>query len=174
MLTSILRAAVLTLGLGLAGCTPSKVSQPVTPIPVDPARTARLVSAFRAENGLGPVRVDSRLVRAAASYATVMGQRDQIGHRLGASLPQRVAAVGYDWGYVAENLAASFSTLDDAMDGWKKSPGHRRNLLSPYATEIGVAAVATPPGSDHRNYWALILATPQPTVQQTLVLGHTR
>ena len=113
-------------------------------------------------------------MRAAASYAEVMGERDQIGHRLGASLPRRVAAVGYNWGYVAENLAASYSSLDDAMLGWKNSPGHRQNLLNPYTTDIGIAAVATPAGSEHRNYWALILATPQRAGQQTLALGHVQ
>ncbi len=173
MTRTIFHAAVLSLGIWLAGCTTSVV-KPVTPIPVDSARTARLISAFRAENGLGPVGVDQRLMRAAASYAEVMGERDQIGHRLGASLPRRVAAVGYDWGYVAENLAASYSSLDDAMLGWKNSPGHRQNLLNPYATDIGIAAVATPAGSEHRNYWALILATPQRAGQQTLALGHVQ
>ena len=58
------------------------------------------------------------------------------------------------------------------MKGWEASPGHRENLLSRYATEIGIAAVATPAGSKHRNYWALILALPQPVGQRTLALGH--
>jgi uncharacterized protein YkwD len=171
MTPTILRAAALSLGIWLAGCTTSVV-QPVTPIPVDAARTARLISAYRAENGLGPVHVNARLMQAATSYAKVMGERDQIGHRLGASLPRRVSAVGYDWGYVAENLAAGYSSLDDAMKGWEASPGHRENLLSRYATEIGIAAVATPAGSKHRNYWALILAFPQPVGQRTLALEH--
>jgi uncharacterized protein YkwD len=170
MMPTFFRAAVLSLGLWLAACSTSTVN-PVTPIPVDAGRAAHLISAFRAENGLGPVSVNSRLMQAAASYAQVMGERDQIGHKLGASLPQRVAAVGYEWGYVAENLAAGYSTLDDAMSGWKSSAGHRRNLLSPYATEIGIAAVATPAGSKHRNYWALILATPQREGQSALALG---
>ena len=57
---------------------------------------------------------------------------------------------------------AGYSSLDDAMAGWKASAGHRRNLLNPHVTEIGIAAVATPPGSKQRNYWALILAAPPP------------
>jgi uncharacterized protein YkwD len=157
------------LALLLAACTAgSSVGQrAVTPIAVDAGRAARLISAYRAERGLGPVSVDSRLMRAARGYARVMGERDQIGHRLGGSLPKRVTAAGYHWGYVAENLAASYSTLEEAIAGWKNSAGHRQNLLSRFATEIGVAAVATPPGSDHRNYWALILAAPQPEDQRT-------
>lgn len=170
MTPTIVRAAVLTLGLWLAGCSTSAVG-PVTPIPVDAGRAARLISAYRAEHGLGPVSVSGRLMRAAASYAEVMGERDKIGHKLGGSLPRRVAAVGYEWSTVAENLAASYGTLDDAMQGWKDSAGHRRNLLSPYATEIGIAAVATPSGSAHRNYWALILASPPRQSGRAIALG---
>jgi uncharacterized protein YkwD len=129
---------------------------------VDSGRAARLISAYRAEHGLGRVRVDSRLMSVARGYARTMGERDQIGHRIGGALPGRTASAGYHWGYVAENLGAGFSTVDEVLRAWKKSAGHRQNLLSPYATEIGIAAVATPPGSAHRNYWALVLAAPQP------------
>ncbi len=167
--------AALTLGLGLNACTTAPLTSiaPVRPIAIDAARAARLISAYRAENGLGPVRVEARLMHVAADYARTMGERDKIGHFIGSSLPRRVAASGYDWGAVAENLAASFSSLDDAMAGWKASPGHRQNLLNPYVTDIGIAAVSTPPGSDHRNYWALILATPQPDklVARTITLA---
>lgn len=167
--------AVLGLCLSLAACTTGRV-QPVKPIPLDAGGAARLISAYRAANGLGPVRVDSRLMKAAAAYARVMGERDKIGHRLGKSLPRRVSAVGYDWSYAAENLAASYTSIDDAMRGWKASAGHRRNLLSPRAEEIGIAAVATPAGSDHRNYWALILAAPRkgPVVAGSSLFGWIR
>jgi uncharacterized protein YkwD len=126
--------------------------QPVTAIHVDAGRAATLISSYRAQNGLGPVRVDAKLMSAATRYARTMGERDRIDHRLGGSLPRRVANVGYEWGAVAENLAAGYDSLDDAMAGWKASAGHRQNL----------GAVATPPGSKHRNYWALILASPEP------------
>jgi uncharacterized protein YkwD len=173
MKLSLSRAALLGLGLWLSACTTSSI-QPVTPIPVDAGRAARLISAYRAENRLGPVGVDSRLMHAAAEYAAVMGKRDKIGHRLGASLPKRVALAGYTWGYVAENLAAGYGSLDDAMRGWKASAGHRHNLLSRYATEIGIAAVATPPGSKHRTYWALILAAPPPEGEGVMAMGLAR
>ena len=69
---------------------------------------------------------------------------------------------GYDWGAAAENLGAGYSSLNDVIAGWKASAGHRTVLLNPNVTEMGIAAVATPPGSKHRNYWALIMASPQP------------
>jgi len=129
---------------------------------VDAGRTVALVSAYRAENGLDPVRLDSRLMDAARSQALAMGRRDKIGHNVAGSLAKRVSAAGYDWGATAENLGAGYPTLEAAVDGWKRSAGHRRNLLNPNVTEIGIAAVSTPPGSRYRNYWALVLAAPRP------------
>jgi hypothetical protein len=156
-LTAILVSAIL---VGLAACSTGGL-QPVRPIGVDAGHAASLVSAYRAANGLGPVGVDSRLMQAASDYARAMGERDKINHRIGGSLAKRVARAGYDWGATAENLGAGYPTLDAAMDAWKGSPGHRRNLLNPLITEIGIAAVATPAGARHDNYWALILAGPR-------------
>jgi hypothetical protein len=156
--------AASALGLSLAACSTFSLGgiQPVTPIHVDAGRTASLISAYRAQHGLGPVRVDSRLMAAATSYARNMGERDKINHRIGGSLPKRISAAGYDWGAAAENLAAGYSSLDEAMAGWKASSGHRANLLNRQVTEIGIGAVATQKGSKYRNYWALILASPAP------------
>jgi uncharacterized protein YkwD len=120
-----------------------------------------LISAYRGQNGLGPVRVNSKLMNAATDYALAMGTRDDISHGIGGTLPKRVTAARYKWGAVAENLGAGYTSLDDTMEGWKASEGHRRNLLNPRVTEIGIAAVATPPGAQYPNYWALILAAPQ-------------
>jgi uncharacterized protein YkwD len=153
--------AALTIGLGIAACSTGG-PRPVTPISVDAGRAASLISAYRAQNGLGRVSVDSRLMSAAADYARAMGQRDKINHRIGGSLPKRITAARYVWGAAAENLAAGYSSLDDAMRGWKASAGHRRNLLNPNVSEVGIAAVATPAGAKHKNYWALILAAPPP------------
>jgi hypothetical protein len=148
--------------LFLAACSSFGTHLPVTPIAVDAGHTASLVSAYRAQHGLGPVSADSRLMSAAANQARAMGERDKIGHRVAGSLPRRVSAAGYDWGATTENLGAGYSSLDAAMQGWKASGEHRKNLLNPLVTEIGVAAVATPPGSKKRSYWALILAGPRP------------
>ena len=151
---------VVLFSLGLGACA-TGLSGPVTPIPVDAGGTANLISAYRAESGLGPVTVDSRLMQAAADHARAMAARDKIGHRVGGSLAKRVARAGYDWGATAENLGAGYPTLDAAMAGWKGSAGHRANLLNRLVTEIGVAAFAAPPGSRRRTYWTLILATPR-------------
>jgi uncharacterized protein YkwD len=146
----------------LSACSAFGTHQPVTPIAVDAARLASLVSAYRIDNGLDPVAIDSRLMQAANSQARAMGERDRMGHRVAGSLARRVTAAGYEWGAVAENLGAGYPTLDAALAGWKASRDHRANLLNPAVTDIGIAAVATPPGSSKRSYWALVLAGPPP------------
>jgi hypothetical protein len=153
--------AILAVLIGLPACTAGSL-QPVAPISVDAGRTASLVSAYRAQNGLGAVSIDSRLMQAAAEQARAMGERDRISHGVDGSLRRRVDAAGYDWGAAAENLGAGYPDLSSAMAAWQGSAGHRQNLLNIYVTEIGVAAVATPGGSRHRTYWALILAAPRP------------
>lgn len=153
--------AALIVGLGVGACSTGQL-QPVTSVAVDAGRAAGMISTYRSQQGLGRVTVDSRLMDAARSYARVMGQTDRVNHRIGGSLVKRVTAAGYEWGAVAENLAAGQPNLDAAFSAWKASAGHRQNLLNPLVTEIGIAAVAAPAGSGSRNYWALILATPRP------------
>lgn len=159
---AVLIGAVFAACLGIGACTTGSVKQSVTPLSVSAGQAANLISAYRAENGLPPVRVDSRLMQAAAEQARAMGERDKISHRIGGSLTKRVSRTGYDWGALSENLGAGYPSLSAVMEGWKRSPGHRKNLLSKNVTEIGIAAVATPPGSKRRNYWALVLGAPRP------------
>jgi uncharacterized protein YkwD len=144
----------------------------VTPLAVDAGQAASLVSGFRAANGLGPVGVDSRLQQAAGARARAMGERDRMGHRVGGSLPRRLTEAGYDWGATAENLGEGYTSLPAAMQGWKDSREHRANLLNPHVTDIGVAAVSTPPGAKKRTYWALVLAAPRPEPDRTGPFGY--
>jgi len=154
----------MAFGLGLTACSSlsSLSTKSVAPILVSGGRAASLISAYRTQNGRAAVTVNSQLMSAAADYARAMAEHDKINHRIGGSLPHRIGVAGYKWGAAAENLASGFDSLDAAMAGWKASSGHRANLLNPLVTEIGIGAYTAPPGSKHRNYWALILAAPEP------------
>jgi len=132
----------------------------VTSIPIDGSEAARRVSAFRAQHGLGPVSVDSRLMAAADAQALAMGERDRVSHDVAGSLPRRLGVQSYDWAATAENIGAGYSTLAGVIESWKDSPGHRKNLLNPYVTEIGIAAAAAI-GAQYDTYWALVLASPR-------------
>ena len=59
-----------------------------------------------------------------------------------------------------ENIGAGYHTLAEAFSGWRDSPPHRKNMLMPGATHMGIAAVYSPK-SKYKVFWALILAAPE-------------
>jgi hypothetical protein len=121
----------------------------------------RRANAFRQTQGLAPVAPSAALSAAAAGFAAFMARTDRYGHEADGHEPaQRAEAQGYRWCLVAENIAyvmssAGFGTAELAerfVQGWIDSPGHRRNLLEPDATETGVG-VAHSASSD--RYYAV-------------------
>jgi uncharacterized protein YkwD len=123
----------------------------------DTAEAARMVvvqtNAFRRSQGLANTTRNTQLDEVAHRFADFMARSDQYGHEADGRTPaQRAQAHGYDYCVVLENIAyqyssAGFRTGDLAsrfVDGWERSPGHRRNMLDPDVTEIGVAVVQSP------------------------------
>ena len=106
-----------------------------------------LTNAFRAEQKLSPVTVDAKLTEAARAYARFLAASDLFSHTAdGRRHSDRATSAGYRYCIVTENLSLTldsrgFETRQlarDAVEGWKESPGHRRNLVTPHVTEIGV------------------------------------
>ena len=114
----------------------------------------------RARRGLGALRVDDRLVRAAQGHADDMARRRRMAHRgSDCSSPfRRMERAGYRYGRAAENVAAGQETLEELMSDWMRSPGHRRNILGPY-TEIGTGYATDAAGTP---YWCVTFGTPFP------------
>ncbi len=122
-----------------------------------------VVNQVRAQHRLPPVRADRRLTAAARDYARELAQRRVVDHagRDGSRVNDRVGRQGYAWGYVAENLAANADDARAVVAWWMDSPGHRLNLLSPSARDVGAAReIATDPGNPYRTYDVLVLARP--------------
>lgn len=108
----------------------------------------RRANELRIDAGLPKVAPDAALARAARSFADYMASTDHYGHAADGKQPaERAAARGYDYCLISENIAYQFSTepyttADLArryVEGWKDSPGHRRNMLEPGATDTGAA-----------------------------------
>lgn len=120
---------------------------------------AALTSAFRSSRGLGPVRPNSKLRRMAEGHALVMAKTGKVQHAIGFgdSFARRLHASGYDARVAGENIAGGFDTIEEAMQGWKDSPGHRKNMLKPTINEIGIG-VANNPTARLKNYWAMVIA----------------
>ena len=118
----------------------------------DIARVEKLVfeatNQFRRDQGVGPVEADARLGKAARDFARYMARTDKYGHDADGKQPaDRARSHGYDYCVIAENISyqlnsAGFDAPELAglyFEGWKRSPGHRRNMLDAEATDSAVA-----------------------------------
>lgn len=102
---------------------------------------------FRKSEGREKVQVDETLKKTATDFARYMAKTDKYGHRANGHSPsERASAHGYDFCIVSENIAYQFKTTGFSteklatgfVEGWKNSPGHRKNMLEPDVTETGV------------------------------------
>ncbi len=65
----------------------------------------------------------------------------------GSDLEAMLSEYGYSYNYAGENIAAGYTSVSAAFDGWKEEDedydgqGHRRNMLSGNYTAIGIACV---------------------------------
>jgi|LNFM01.1.fsa_nt_gb hypothetical protein len=126
---------------------------PVMPdIPKAEIAIVEQTNAFRVANKLQSVRTAPALTKAAREFAGFLSSSTLFSHEADGRRPiDRIKAAGYAPCATAENLAwhsdsRGFETLQLAtatVEGWKNSPGHRKNLLMDHATETGVAIVKT-------------------------------
>jgi uncharacterized protein YkwD len=115
-------------------------------------------NAFRREEGRTKVEVNASLEKAARYFADYLARENKFSHTADGSRPaDRAKKFGYDYCIVLENIAYEYSPAGFASDrlatafveGWKNSPGHRRNMLDPDVTETGVAVAR----SDKTGYY---------------------
>lgn len=123
----------------------------------DVARTEaaiiELTNAFRRSERLTDVRPNAELTLAAKLFAEYLAKTGRFAHEADGRQPaDRVKASGYRYCIVSENLASNldsrgFTTSGlavQAVEGWKNSPGHRKNMVEPHVTEIGVGVARAP------------------------------
>ena len=77
----------------------------------------------------------------------------------GSTPAQRVAATGYRYRLVGENLASGPQSAAQAVAGWLASPGHCENIMDARFSESGVAYAANSSGAP-RVYWVQEFAAP--------------
>ena len=167
---SMMRAgAGLLLAAALAGCASDSDPPAAEPsfysslasadAKVDAAMAASMISGYRSNNGLSAVRIDPELMKLAQVQAQEMAARDKLDHNVLRDFGSRLRSSRYDAKIGAENIGAGYHTLAQAFSGWRDSPSHRKNMLLPGATHIGIAT-AYAPNSKYKVFWSLILAAP--------------
>jgi len=124
-------------------------------------------NAFRRSADLPALASNAALKSAAASFAAYMARTDRYGHEAdGRSPAQRATAHGYDYCIVLENIAYEQSSVgfetgelaSGLVDGWRRSPPHRRNMLDPAVTDIGVGVAHS--GHTGRYYAVQLFGLP--------------
>ena len=149
---------VVAIAAQVGGTAPANAQQFSVP---SNARTLILdaTNAYRAENGLPPLRLSPGASKAAQDYAKYLASTDKVGHRAdGRSARDRLKAVGMEVCHVWENRHKSWDddgsrvpveeAMAKAMTFWKNSPGHERTLRAP-GREIGIGVI----GWKHGKRW---------------------
>jgi uncharacterized protein YkwD len=98
------------------------------------------VNDIRRSAGLPPLLRSPELDRAAQEHARDLLVRGYYRHKsLEGTMPgDRALAAGYPTVQVAENLHEDRYSVEQTLDEWLRSPGHRRNLLDPGCTDLGL------------------------------------
>lgn len=147
---------------------PAPTNTPVPPPPAPPTSTPEpivqagdgwwdaafeaevfaVVNQKRAEAGLAPLAVESRLTQAGKGYAKVLADYDHFSHTGpdGSTLVSRVEAAGFPFTVQIGEVIAWGSNgwpPADIVQAWMDSPSHREQIMSPVYTQAGVGCYFT-------------------------------
>lgn len=138
----------------------------------DLAKTAAAIieqtNVFRGSHDKQPLQRNLALDHAAKEFAQFLAKSSKFAHEADGRMPaDRAKAAGYQYCSVAENLALNADSrgftveqlAKQAVEGWKESAGHRKNMLLPGVTEIGVG-VAQAPGPELKFLSVQLLGRP--------------
>jgi uncharacterized protein YkwD len=118
----------------------------VSPAQAAPTSAERAVIAevnrVRAAHGLGALRLDLTLERAARAHSRTILQTGSLSH---GAFQRRLTSFGARGPAIGENLGwgvGSRASAQAIVAAWLASPGHRANLLRPGFRRIGVGRLA--------------------------------
>ncbi len=98
------------------------------------------VNQERQAAGLAPVALNALLNNAAQGHTDDMLAQSYYSHNSldGRTPAQRVAASGYEFKAMGENIAKAQQSVKEVMDAWMNSIEHRENLLNGTYVDIGI------------------------------------
>ncbi len=128
---------------------PGRPPEPVPDVPgreADEAEMLKMVNGERARAGAPPLQMDPTLVRIArlkSQDMITLGYFDHQSPTYGSPFAM-MKRYGVVYRKAGENLAGS-PRVGQAHTSLMESPGHRRNLLNPEYTRVGIGIVAGGP-----------------------------
>jgi uncharacterized protein YkwD len=123
-----------------------------------------LINAERVANGLPALSTNGLLTAAARGHSQDMACNAYFSHTGldGSTSASRVAAQGYAYSWVGENIFAGsggYNTPESAFAYWMQSQAHHDNLMNTNFTEIGIGYVYYAP-SPYGGYFTANFAKP--------------
>ncbi len=132
---ALLVTAILTFGslIASANCNGTNASRKET----DACLSA---NAYRAQQGLSALILNSKLNSVARAHAKDMSDRGYFEHDSpeGATPSDRLNRAGVEWESNAENIAMGQNSGQEAVNSWIGSPGHHANLVNAEHTKHGM------------------------------------
>ena len=122
---------------------------------------ARL-NAERAAVGLPALVMDHTLNLAAQGHANDMYNRSYYAHESpeGTTVFTRLEIAGYAPQVAAENIAKNQFSVQEVMDSWMASEGHRENMLDETVTETGFGMAYGKSNGEYTVLWVNVFALP--------------
>jgi uncharacterized protein YkwD len=125
----------------------------------DEQRLLELTNAERKKEKLSPLTPNPLLFKVARDHSANMARQEKLAHELDGKTPYtRLKEAGYRYRYAGENVAYGEVSLEEVMKGWMASPGHRKNILTPGYTEIGLGLARSEKGM---VYYTQVFGTPR-------------
>jgi uncharacterized protein YkwD len=119
-----------------------------------------LTNKEREKEKLPPLKMNAKLLQSAREHSANMAKQMKMDHVLDGKEPKdRVKEVGYVYAHTGENVSYGQRTPAEALQVWMGSPGHRRNIVRPEYTELGVSVAKSSKGVP---YYTQVFGTPLP------------
>jgi uncharacterized YkwD family protein len=114
----------------------------VSPLSAEERQMVQLVNQERTKQGLKPLIIDTELARVARIKSQDMADKNYFSHTSPTygSPFEMMKKFGITYSTAGENIACNQSVAK-AHDALMNSPGHRKNILSPDFTHIGIGIV---------------------------------
>ena len=111
-----------------------------------------LCNQARAKEGLAPLTKSDQLCTASRARSNELVRVFSHDRPDGRSCFTIFNEYGISYGAAGENIAAGQRSAEEVTNAWLSSPGHRRNIMNPAYTKIGVGMVQQQ-GSAYGYYW---------------------
>ena len=109
------------------------------------------INRIRVEQGLSQLRLNNKLCAMAISHSSDMAESGNLSHTdsLGRDFRERLGSKPGERFHAGENVATnSFpDSARVAVEGWRQSPEHLKNILNQKFTETGIGVAVNPEGS---------------------------